>query len=146
MYHKRHVLSDVEIGKGTITTAELGQNGPVSVNLTETKTGTPAGTITFTVSGNNDLGCALAFTVSVASFLLRKYKARQRHTFRRAHELTLSSVLRRSEDRHDQRHHRRQSCSPCSHSGLCRSAVDTPFLCSSALLPARHLFKVWLHI
>lgn len=55
--HKRHLLSDVVIGKGTLTTAELGDNGPVEVQLSEPKSGTPAGVLRFTVSGNNNLGC-----------------------------------------------------------------------------------------
>ena len=57
MVHKRIVHADVVIGKGTITLAELGENGTVNVNLTEPKSGSAAGVLTFTVSGNHNLGC-----------------------------------------------------------------------------------------
>ncbi|KAK9810605.1 hypothetical protein WJX73_003857 [Symbiochloris irregularis] len=52
VWHKRHVLSNVVIGKGQLTKAELQKNGPVEVSLTEPKSGARAGTLKFTISGN----------------------------------------------------------------------------------------------
>ena len=63
--HKRIVHADVVIGKGSITLAELGENGPVQVNLTEPKSGSSAGVLTFSVTGNHNLGCRFAYYLAL---------------------------------------------------------------------------------
>ena len=67
--HKRPVLSDIVIGKGIITSAELGENGPVEVKLAEPKSATPAGILRFSVSGNHNLGCKLSSSTVPACWL-----------------------------------------------------------------------------
>lgn len=55
--HKRPLVADKDIGKGTITLAELGENGPAEVKLTEAKSGSAAGILRFTISGNVNRDC-----------------------------------------------------------------------------------------